>query len=682
MRRLFTIDGIAAHTSWLMLTLLAMAAIVVLPRQFQVLVIENVDERHLKTAIWLFPLYLLLINLFVLPLAFAGLLMFPGGSVDADSYVLTIAMKERQPLLALLVFIGGLSAATGMIIVETVAIATMVSNDLVMPMLLRIGRLHMSEKRDLTGTLLAIRRGTIVLVLLLGYAYANAIAGSYALVTIGLVSFVAAMQFAPPILAGIYWKGATRSGALAGLLGGFVIWIFTLLLPAFARSGWIGVGFVENGLFGLQSLKPYALLGLSGLDPIAHATIWTLLVNVGLLVGVSLFTTQTLVERSQAVRFVDVFRRSDRSGGEWRGSATIGELKDLLTRFLGEARAIAVIERHAREHARSLDDKGGASSALVAEIERELAGALGASSARIMIAYVLREEIHDIDVVTRMLDEASQLVVYSRRLEDKSRELESASTELKSANERLKELDKMKDDFIATVSHEIRTPLTSIRSFAEILRDNPELDTEERQQFTSIIVEESERLGRLINDILDLAKIEAGTTEWHIMRQSPLPILKKAVTATQGLFAKAPHIRLEVELPSMLPDVAVDSDRLTQVVINLISNAVKFCNRDDGLVRISARAEHDQIIVEVSDNGIGIAKENLDRIFERFQQAGNTLTEKPEGTGLGLPISRQILRQFGGRITVTSELHTGSTFSFRLPVARVVERSETAAAAN
>ncbi len=156
--RLFTINGVAAHTNWIALTLLAMGAIVVLPRQFQVLVVENVDERHLKKAMWLFPLYLLLINIFVLPIAFAGLLLFPQGGVDADTFVLTVPMKQQQPLLALVAFIGGLSAATGMIIVETVALATMVSNDLVMPLLLRVGRLHLSERKDLTGVLLAIRR--------------------------------------------------------------------------------------------------------------------------------------------------------------------------------------------------------------------------------------------------------------------------------------------------------------------------------------------------------------------------------------------------------------------------------------------------------------------------------------------------------------------------------------------
>ena len=521
LRRLFTIDGVAGYTSWITLTLLAMGAIVVLPRQFQVLVVENVDERHLRKAMWLFPLYLLLINIFVLPIAFSGLLLFPGGGVDADTFVLAVPMKEQQPMLALMVFIGGLSAATGMIIVETIALATMVCNDLVMPLLLRVGRLHLSERRDIAGILLMIRRVTIILVVLLGYAYVRLIGESYTLVTIGLVSFAAAMQFVPAIVGGIYWKGATKAGALAGLTGGFLVWIYTLLLPSFARSDWLSQSFVENGPLGIALLKPYALFGLEGLDPISHATIWTMLVNVGLLVAVSLMTSQSVIERSQAVQFVDIFKRTAEAARVWRGRATIGDLRQLLVRFIGEARANAAFARFERESQRDLHDRGPADSDIVSYSERQLAGAIGAASARIMVASVLREEMHDIDRVLQILDEASELVVYSRQLEQKSRELEAATTELRAANERLKELDKLKDDFVATVSHEVRTPLTSIRSFSEILRDNPDLDPEQRQEFVSIIVKESERLSRLINDILDLAKMEAGTSEWHMADLAP-----------------------------------------------------------------------------------------------------------------------------------------------------------------
>ena len=672
LRRLFTIDGVGPHTSWITLTLLSMAAIVVLPRQFQVVVVENVDERHLRKAMWLLPLYLLLINIFVLPIAFAGLLRFPDGGVDADTFVLTIAMQEQRPLLALFAFIGGLSAATGMIIVETVALATMVCNDLVMPLLLRVGRLHLSDRRDLTGVLLAIRRATIVLVVLLGYVYARLIGESFTLVTIGLVSFVAAMQFAPAILGAIYWKGATKSGAVAALVGGFLVWSYTLLLPSFARSGWIANSFVDSGPLGIALLKPYALLGLDGLDPISHATIWTMLVNIALFVGVSLVTSQSVIERSQAVQFVDIFKRTAGEGRTWRGRATIGELEQLLSRFLGETRAQAALARFERESRRQLANDSQADADVVAYAERQLAGVIGAASARIMVASVLREEMHDIDAVLHILDEASQLVVYSRRLEDKSRELEAATDELRSANERLRELDKLKDDFVATVSHEVRTPLTSIRSFSEIVRDNPDLEPEQRQEFINIIVQESERLTRIINDILDLAKMEAGRTDWRMTEFAPKALIEQALAATAGLIATAGHIRLETRISNDIGMVLADPDRLTQVIVNLISNAVKFSARDQGWIRLVARQEGGYLRIDITDNGIGVAARDQGKIFERFQQAGDTLTDKPQGTGLGLPICRQILQRFGGDIWVESELGKGATFSFRIPLAATV----------
>ena len=204
------------------------------------------------------------------------------------------------------------------------------------------------------------------------------------------------------------------------------------------------------------------------------------------------------------------------------------------------------------------------------------------------------------------------------------------------------------------------------------MRDNPDLEAAQRQEFVTIIVQESERLSRLINDILDLAKMQADTADWQIGEHRPGPIFEQALAAMSGLFAKAPHIRLEVDVGRDLPPVRVDPDRLVQVIINLVSNAVKFCDNSSGLVRFRAWHEDGWVRVDVADNGVGIESENLDRIFERFQQAGNTLTDKPHGTGLGLPISRQILNRFGGHLWVMSEFGKGATFSFQLPIASAI----------
>ncbi|MCC7168641.1 MAG: histidine kinase [Rhodospirillales bacterium] len=666
--RLFTLPDAGAIGDFVALTLLSMLVILCLPRQFQVSVVECVDEVHIKRAMWLFPLYLLLINLFVLPIAFGGLLTFQPGTVHPDLFVLALPLSQGHQFLALFAFIGGLSAATGMIIVETVALATMVCNDLVMPVLLRIEGLNLAQRRDLSRLLLAIRRWTIVVVVLLGYLYVRLIGQSFALVTIGLVSFAAAAQFAPVLLGGIFWRGATRAGAVAGLMGGFGVWLYTLLLPSFARSGWLPVGFVDHGLFGFALLKPYALFGLSGLDPITHSLIWSLIANLGFYIAVSLASGQGAIERIQAALFVDVFRPSGEAGGGrfWRGTAPVADLQELVGRFVGEEAAARAFALYAAERGLDLALQGEADADLVNFAERILAGAIGAASARVMVASVAKGEVVGLQEVMEILDEASQILAYSQKLEMKSKELEQATAELTAANERLKELDRLKDDFVSTITHELRTPLTSIRSFSEILHDNPELALTQRQEFLRIVISESERLTRLINQVLDLAKIEAGSLDWDIRPLDVAEAVRAALTATQRL-AGDKGVTLTVDLEAGAPPVPADRDRLIQVMVNLLSNAVKFAPPDKGRIAVTLATTPEGVRVSVADNGPGIPADHHEAVFDKFRQVGDTLTEKPEGSGLGLAISRTILEHLGGRIWVESRPGEGATFSFVLP---------------
>src|SRR5216684_3656811 len=655
------------YASWVWLTILSMAAIMFLPRQFQVAVIENKDERQLNKAIWLFPLYMLAINVFVLPIAFGGRMHFPAGIVDADTYVLTIPMAEKQELLALLVFIGGLSAATGMVIVETIALSTMVCNDLVMPVLLRLRGLRLNERKDLTRLLLGIRRGAIVLILLLGYLYFKLAGEAYALVSIGLISFAAVAQFAPAILGGIFWKGGARAGALCGLSAGFAVWLYTLLLPALARSGWLPSGLLEQGPFGIELLKPLQLFGLGGLDQISHAMIWSMIANVGAYVVVSLCVSPTADEHRQASLFVDVFRHEAGGARFWRGTASVPDLYSLLARFLGTATADSAFGEYAS--AKGLgwpDERLVADAELVHYVEVQLAGAIGAASARVMVASVVKEEALTIDEVREILDEASQVVVYSHRLEQKSRELEAATAELRAANERLKELDRMKDDFVSTVTHELRTPLTSIRAFSEILLEDPEIELEQRKKFLGIITKETERLTRLINQVLDLSKIESGKAGWQPSRFDMNDVIADAVSGMSQVFEER-NIRVDMRVPVKPVAVSADVDRIIQVLLNLLSNAAKFCDPRQGQVEI-ALSEHDGMLrVDVRDNGLGIDPADQGVVFDKFRQVGDTLTAKPHGSGLGLHISRQIVEHFGGRMWVESSLGRGACFSFTLP---------------
>lgn len=659
-------DTAASYGSWASLVFLSMLSILFLPRQFQISVVENVNENHLAKAIWLFPTYLLAINVFVLPITFAGLMHFAPGQVDADTFVLTLPMAHRQEALALLVFIGGLSAATGMVIVETIALSTMICNDLVMPVLLRWKALGLAKLRDLSGLLLGIRRGAIVLLMMLGYVYYRAAGEAYALVSIGLVSFAAVAQFAPAMLGGMYWKQGTHAGAMTGLSLGFALWVYTLLLPSFARSDWLPISFIQQGPFGIGLLKPTALFGLTGLDDITHSLFWSLLANVGGYIAVSLGGRQSIRDHAQALLFVDVFKVAGRSSSLWRGSASIEDVITLVGRFIGPERAEADFAGYAHRRGRRSVRELAPDADLVHFAQNLLAGAIGAASARVMLASVVQEEPLSMDEVLDILDEASQVIAYSRQLEQKSRELQLATAELRAANARLQELDRMKDDFISTVTHELRTPLTSIRAFSEILHDDPRLELDKRRQFIGIIVKESERLTRMINQVLDLAKLESGQAEWHSAEVDLKSVIEDAVSTTSQLLQEH-HVELALDLPAEVPRVRADRDRVLQVMLNLISNAVKFCDRAQGRIGVTLRVLPQSLQVDVHDNGAGIHAADQETIFEKFRQVGDTLTGKPQGTGLGLPISRQIVQHFGGRLWVRSAPGQGATFSFTLP---------------
>ena len=656
-----------ALANWVWMTVLSMLAIVFLPRQFQVAVIENVEETHLKTAVWLFPLYMLAINVFVLPIAFGGLLAFPQG-VDPDSFVLTLPMSRHMEGLTLLVFVGGISAATGMVIVETIALSTMVCNDLVMPILLRWKRMDIAARGDVTRLLLDIRRGAIVVILLLGYLYFVVAGEAYALVSIGLISFAAVAQFAPAFLGGLYWKGATRNGALAGLLGGFAVWFYTLLLPAFAQSGWFGMEVVKHGLFGHDVLMPTRLFGLDGLDHITHAMLWSMIANIGAFTLVSLTGRQSAAEHSQATLFVDVFTQTGERGVSWRTTTSASALQALLGRFLGPARAAELFLAYAAARGLNSTDDLDADAELLDFAELQLAGTIGAASAHAMVATIAQEEPLGMDEVMTIIDEASHVIAYSHTLEEKQQELEAATASLKAANESLKELDRLKDDFVSTVTHELRTPLTSIRAFSEILHDNPGIDAAERHRFLGLIIKESERLTRLINQVLDLAKLESGLAEWRTVDLDLREIVSDAVGTTSQLF-KGQGVTVEARIPRDVPPVAADRDRVMQVMLNLLSNAVKFSAAGSGRVEVRIEAEGASVRVDVQDNGVGISREHQAAIFEKFRQVGDTLTQKPSGTGLGLAICRQIVARLGGRLWVESEPGRGSVFSFSLPLA-------------
>jgi Na+/proline symporter/nitrogen-specific signal transduction histidine kinase len=651
---------------WVTLTFLAAAAVVCLPREFQVMVVENFDEQHLRTASWLFPLYLFLITLFVLPIAIAGMTFLPAGS-NPDMFVLTLPMWARQEGVALLAFLGGFSSATSMVIVACIALSTMLSNHIIMPIALRFGLVSMPASGEIRRFLLTTRRIGICVILLLGFLYFRLSGTGGELASIGLIAFAGVVQVLPCLLGGLFWRRANADGAIAGLVSGALLWAYTLFLPSFAGGFVVSQDVIAHGPFALAALRPQALFGFDGVDPLVHALFWSLGVNTVLFVLVSLARDQRPLERLQGTLFVDVFRTPvEATSGLIVRQATAHDLSILAERILGANEALRLFRDAA--HAQGIDGNVPiADNAFITQLERKLAGSVGAASARALISQVVEGETISLDELIHIADETQQVREYTRRLEEKSRELEATATQLSEANERLTRLDAEKDDFLSQVSHEVRTPMTSIRSFTEILLDEKELEPGRSAHFLRIIHDESVRLTRLLDSTLDLSLLERGEALWEASPIDPEVALDNSIRACSGLAADR---RVDIVTGERARGVRVEAnaDRLAQVFINLISNAIKYNTSDEPELRITTRVLGDEYEMLFADNGPGIPYDERGKIFSKFMRGSATMRGTAAGAGLGLAISWQIVRRFGGSLTL---LPDGPGACFRVALARI-----------
>lgn len=666
LKSLLTVGNKTSYASWTGLMVVSMLAVFFLPRQFQLSVVENMQEKHLKKATWLFPLYLLLINIFILPMAIGGKLIF-NNSINADTFVLALPLHFNQQWLSLFVFIGGFSAATSMIIVETIALSTMMSNNIATPIFLSAMKFKPAADAALSRSILNIRRLSIIIILVIAYLYDKTIAQYLSLVSIGLVSFVAVAQFAPALIGGIYWKDASKNGAMAGICIGFVIWFYTLVIPSMVSAGVVSESIMTEGLFGLHWLRPFSLFGIEGMDSITHAAFWSLFFNLLSFVIVSLYSKKNAQEIYQSEIFVDIFRHSasPADNAVWRGTAYLPDLQSLLENFLGEERGKRLIANYATRHKISLETKK-ADPRLVSFAEKVLSGVIGSASARIMVSSVTKEEELKIDEVINILRESQQMIELNKELRKKSAELQRATDQLTKANEQLKDLDEKKDEFLYTVTHELRTPLTSIRAMTEIVHDNTDMDEEERQHFLSSTIKETERLSHLITQVLNLERYESGRQQLNLSSVLLNQLIDDCIHSVQPLINEK-NIRLQKNIPDTMFIIRCDADLIHQVVTNLLSNAIKFAAEKEGWIKVTLYANYDELQVWVEDNGRGIPAELHELVFDKFFQAKNQTIKKPQGTGLGLAISKKIVEMHNGKIWVESEEGKGSRFIFTLP---------------
>ncbi|WP_414475800.1 NahK/ErcS family hybrid sensor histidine kinase/response regulator [Microvirga sp. M2] len=398
--------------SYITLILLSSCAALLLPRQFHVTVVENHSIRDLKRAAWMFPLYLVLINLFVIPIALAGLAMFPTDAIDRDMTVLALPLADQAGTIAILTFLGGFSAATAMVIVDSVAVAVMISNHLVMPVVLRR---RAFAGIDPGGFVIAVRRISIVLVILLGYAYYRA-SGEAALAAIGLLSFAALAQVAPAFLGGLIWSRGTALGASVGLIVGFLMWLYTLLLPSLVWDGVFWSDVVVSGPFGIEALKPTALFGVD-LPQLTHGVVWSLTLNILCYVGFSLWRPVTAMEQIQANVFVgEPHTSATPSFRLFRASVSVDELRAMVSRYLGEERTARSFEGFSHSRGQTLEPRAEADIHLLRYAEHLLASAIGTASSRLALSLLLRRRTVSTEAALKLLDDASAAIQHSRDL--------------------------------------------------------------------------------------------------------------------------------------------------------------------------------------------------------------------------------------------------------------------------
>ncbi|MBO0345412.1 PAS domain-containing hybrid sensor histidine kinase/response regulator [Roseibium limicola] len=403
--------------NWTVMTLLSGFAVLLLPRQFHVTVTENNSDDELKRATWLFPLYLVAINLFVVPIAAAGLLRF-GQDINPDTFVLALPIDQGQSWLALFVFIGGLSASTAMVIVATVALAIMICNDIAVPLILRRrseDEIIAGGGKDMSRLLLNTRRMAIGGILLLAYAFYLTVGDTAALASIGLLSFAAIAQFAPAFIGALVWRRATARGAIAGMCVGFAFWLYTLLLPNFASSGLISPSILELGPFGISALRPQALLGLE-MDSFIHGNLWALGSNVICFILLSLSRKPDPAEKLQSNVFVPADLAAAPSLRLSRSTVTAGDLLATIARYLGLERTQRSFDRFGRERGMEVDPQELADGNLLRFSEQLLASAVGAASSRLILSLMLKRHDPSTKAAAKLLDDASAAIQYNRDL--------------------------------------------------------------------------------------------------------------------------------------------------------------------------------------------------------------------------------------------------------------------------
>lgn len=657
------IQGLEGGMNWFLLIALSFFAIFLLPRQFHMSIVENNREKHVRTAIWLFPLYLLLFVFFIFPIAWGGNILFDGESINSDMYSLLIPQLFDNQLMVLLVFLGGFSAAISMIVVASITLSTMLSNNLLIPYGL-LGALQTENQEKNNSRIVNIRRTGIFILIILGYVYYRFFIMDFSLVSVGMISFVIISQLAPAFFGALFWKRGSKNGAVAGIIAGMLICFYTLMLPFLLTSINPESSFFKDGIFGYKLLAPFHLFGLDYLEPIPHALFWSLITNTFLYLAVSVSFKGNYRERNYAEMYVDIdkYISNHENAFIWRGTAYTSDIEKILKRFLGEERTKRAMNIFRLKYNVDISQEL-ADSRLIKFSENLLTGHIGTASARILISSVVKEEKITLPEVLKILEESKENIIINKKLTETSNELKKISDKLQVANQELLKKDQQKDEFLDTVTHELRTPITAIRAASEILHDDDEIPTEMKQQFLQNIISESDRLSRLIDKILDLEKFERGKQKINASENDFNVVLSNVINSLHQLISNK-NLNIKTELKAS-EKIFFDEERMIQVLNNLLSNAIKFCN-ENGTILMKTEQKADVLEFSIFNEGKIISEEDLVAVFDKFYQSTNQNIKKPIGSGLGLAIAKQIIEAHKGKIWAENNKN-GVTFYFTLP---------------
>ncbi|ABV38342.1 Na+/proline symporter-like protein [Shewanella sediminis HAW-EB3] len=694
--------------TWVSYLLLAGSAFMLLPRQFHVMVVENPDVKHIKKVQWWLPIYLILMTIFITPIAAAGMLLL--GPETADSYMLSLPMLAGQDLLTLFVFIGGFSASMAMLMVSGMTLSTMFSNHLVLPLLQ-----WSNPGSGLKRYLLQSRWLAVFIVLGAGQMFYLYLGESYMLVNMGMISFAAVLQFLPLVIAGLYWPKVTAKGASAGLMVGFIVWAYCLLLPAIMKSGWIDADILELGPWGLYWLHPEHLMGTE-MDKISHGALWSLAGNVTALVFGSLFSKVTGEEQRYNAEFMDVM--AERVAEDEAIMDTLPRnielkpklklLKGIFGQYLPAEQAEVKVKACLVEAELNDDELINVQELAYLEraTERLLSGITGAAVAHMVVTqsniYSEKEsmtlERYYAQLLAQLKISPAQLrqqLNYSKEkeqfaqryseqmeklVEERTRELRSTLDQLKSAQHKLVETEKQASlgKMVAGIAHEINTPIGVCVTAASHLHDevievkkmfsDGELSEDEFAGFMQtcieamdIILKNNARASKLIQSFKRVA-VDQSSEE---LREFELnEYLEEILMSLRPTLKKVPHeIKIDCDFSlscNTYPGV------LSQVITNLIMNSLlhAFLPEQVGEIIITVKIRDDWVLLDYRDDGIGLDEEGVKSLFDPFY----TTKRNQGGSGLGTHLVYNLVTQkLRGEVEIETSPNQGLCYHIRFP---------------